>query len=232
MSNCYAFGSYGNIDIITSSTYCNMGPENGDWYIALTGGGTDALSLKIDQTLTQGFTYTISFYDRFCNVSGSYVNHAFVFGLSDVEDSFGTTIYTASKPTENVWTQKGFTFTAPLSGQYLTIMLDSGDQFTTWEIIDDITFQGKGTGIPLLPGGPLIVYPNPAGGMISIEGNIYYHQIRIYNSIGQLVLSQVPVSGNELNKVDLSSFAEGIYTIEIFDRENEMLAHQQVLKEY
>lgn len=230
MSDCYAFGSNGNVDIITSTSYCSMGPENGNWYIALTGGGTDIVSVKINQALTQGASYTVSFYDRFCDVTGSYINHAFVFGLSAVPDSFGTEIYTASKPTEDVWTQKGFTFTAPLSDQYLTIMVDSGNSFSTWELIDNISFAGKGTGIPQLSGNALIVYPNPSNGILNIACTIPYHQIRIYNSIGLLISDQVMEDGNQLKTLDLSHLADGIYWIEIFDRENQIMTREEILK--
>lgn len=54
----------GDMDIITSNAYCGLA-QNGAWYVALTGSGTDAISLKLSSPLSAGQTYTISFYDRF-----------------------------------------------------------------------------------------------------------------------------------------------------------------------
>jgi hypothetical protein len=115
MSDSYSFGTNGNLDIIASTTYCGIGPESGTWYVAFTGGGTDALSLKINQPLQQGNSYTISFADTFCDFN-NYVNHRYVFGLSETEDNLGTTSHTASYPIEDEWTEKEFTFEAPNNG--------------------------------------------------------------------------------------------------------------------
>ena len=229
MSDCFAFGSYGNIDIITSTAYCSIGCESGDWYIAFTGSGTDKLSLKINQPLTEGFSYTISFNDRWCDYGG-YINHAFVFGLSEAQDSFGSVIYTASKPIQNQWTEKEFTFTAPNSGQYLTIMVDSGDASTTWELLDDVKFAGKGTGILPVNDNVFVVYPNPFSDAITITANMPYCEIKIYNAIGQFVFGLVNDNGNELKTFDVSSFANGVYTLELLDRKNQEIARKKVVK--
>ena len=61
MDNSTAFGSYGNIDILNSNTYCNSSGIDGEWYIALTGDGTDAISLNLDTNLDSGAVYTINF---------------------------------------------------------------------------------------------------------------------------------------------------------------------------
>src|SRR5690242_12780899 len=49
MANTFAFGSYGDMDIITSSTWGP--PQSGSWYVALTGGGTDIITLKASAPL-------------------------------------------------------------------------------------------------------------------------------------------------------------------------------------
>jgi len=230
MSDCYAFGYYGNIDIITSTTYCSIGCESGDWYIALTGSGTDAMSMKINQPLTEGYSYSISFNDRWCNFGG-YINHKFVFGLSEAQDDFGEEIYTASLPTENEWTEKEFIFTAPNNGQYLTIKVDSGDASSTWELIDNVKFAGKSTGISLIDKNTFDVYPNPAKDRITITGATFCHEIKIYNTIGQLIFSRENADGSELMTFDLSSFVNGIYTCEFIDSKNQVLARKKIIKQ-
>src|SRR3954468_22573577 len=65
MANTIAFGSYGDMDIITSTTWCASGHLSA-WYVALTGSGTDAFSMQLNAPLVAGNTYSISFWDRGC----------------------------------------------------------------------------------------------------------------------------------------------------------------------
>ena len=62
MPGVTSFGSYGDVDIIRSSDYGGSGAQSKNWYIALTGGGTDMVAIELTQPLTQGKKYTISFY--------------------------------------------------------------------------------------------------------------------------------------------------------------------------
>src|SRR3954471_1423316 len=66
MANSFSFGSYGDMDIIKSATYCGNA-QSGNWFVAFTGGGTDAISLTLSAPLVAGGSYTVSFYDRGCN---------------------------------------------------------------------------------------------------------------------------------------------------------------------
>lgn len=225
MSDSYSFGTNGNLDIIASTTYCGIGPESGTWYVAFTGGGTDALSLKINQPLQQGNSYTISFADKFCNFN-NYINHRYVFGLSETEDNLGTTIHTAAYPTEDEWTQKEFTFEAPNNGQYLTITVDSGDAISTWEQIDDVKFTGKPSDIPQVNWNLLFLYPNPANGLISVAGDVLWHEVRISDALGQLI----SIHGNELKTLDLSTLSNGVYVFEFLNNNREVIARRKVVK--
>lgn len=138
MENSYAFGDCpvtggpGNMDIITSPEYCGGGAEHGDWYVAFTQGGTDAISLTLSATLVAGNEYTMSFYNKGC-----YSNpQPFEIGLSATEDEFGTLIFTAPLATE-VWTKHTFTFTAPIDGLYITVQLGGpSDCYKYWAMVD------------------------------------------------------------------------------------------------
>ena len=48
-----SFGSYGDVDIIKSSTYGGGGAQDKTWYLGITGGGTD--STKISLHFFEGF---------------------------------------------------------------------------------------------------------------------------------------------------------------------------------
>ena len=139
-----AFGSYGDVDIINSSTYGGTGAQHQSWYVAITGGGTDIIALSLSKSLIAGKTYSISFYDRKTN---GYAANPIQIGLSSTNTDFGSVIYTSpNTPTDNVWTKRSFTFTAQQSGQYITVQMPEGDIYT-WAQVDNFVFNN--TTIPL-----------------------------------------------------------------------------------
>jgi len=136
MPNTTAFGTYGDMDIITSATYSGLA-QSGNWYVAFTGSGTDMIAMQLSAPLVAGNSYTISFYDR--GASG-YTPYPFQIGLSTSSTSFGTAIYTAPvAPTIGVWTQRVFTFIAPNNGQYITCTMTAGG-LGDWAHTDNFTF--------------------------------------------------------------------------------------------
>lgn len=146
MSNSFAFGSFGgggsaggNMDIVTSSSYCGIA-QNGNWYVALTGGGTDAISLTLSSPLVIGTNYTITFYDRMC---APYPSFAIQVGASNVNNNFGNLLYTAAAPIVNgVWTQRTFSFTATISALYITVQCN-GIYSGQWTQIDNFSFTSS-----------------------------------------------------------------------------------------
>jgi hypothetical protein len=141
-----SFGTYGDVDIIKSSSYGGSGAQDGAWYLGLTGGGTDIIALTLNEPLTQGKVYTISFYDR--KTSG-YVVSPIQIGLSTTNNSAGTNVYTCTELAKlNVWSQHTFTFTAPNNGQYITVQMQSGD-IQHWINIDNFVFNKTKCGGPL-----------------------------------------------------------------------------------
>lgn len=134
----YAFGSYGDVDIISSGTYGGGGPKNGRWYIALTGGGTDIVALELSQPLVKGQTYKMSFYDR---KATGYPASPIQIGLSNEAHQFGEAIYIAPQAAlENVWTQRVFAFTASTAATYITVQMPIGD-ISHWVNIDHFSFE-------------------------------------------------------------------------------------------
>lgn len=137
MPGVTSFGSYGDVDIIRSSDYGGSGAQSKNWYIALTGGGTDIVSIELTQPLTQGKKYTISFYDR---AASGYRANPIQLGLSTNNTSTGTVAYTFKEPAvNNVWTRRECSFIAPISGKYLTVQMPAGD-IQTWVNIDNFKF--------------------------------------------------------------------------------------------
>ena len=144
MANSYAFGDYngggpngGDMDIIRSATYCDFAPS-GLWYVALTSGGTDAISLELSAPLTTGVSYMVTYFDRACpSIS---VGPPLKFGVSLQNDDLGTVVQIADAPFQNgIWTSHSFTFVAPLAGSYLTVTCDSVNDGFPWTQVDAIT---------------------------------------------------------------------------------------------
>lgn len=134
----YSFGSYGDVDIIKSSAYGGSGAQDGTWYLAITGGGTDIVSLTLSQPLVQGKKYTISFFDR---KVASYPASPIQIGLSEVNNAFGEVIHTTSETAVlNKWTERTFTFVAPNNGKYITVQMTQGG-IQEWVNIDNFSFK-------------------------------------------------------------------------------------------
>ncbi|HNW89267.1 MAG TPA: T9SS type A sorting domain-containing protein [Bacteroidales bacterium] len=217
MSNSTAFGDYnsggpngGGMDIITSSLYC--GPaQNNNWYVALTSGGTDAISLELSSPLIAGSGYTITFYDRACNlyVLGSPV----LIGVSNVSNSFGDLVYTAPNPVSNVWTQRTASFISPINALYVTIKcgginspapLTQIDNFEISLITSASEFNGNSS---------FKIISNPASDILNIEApgnNNIIRSIKIYNQSGAVILI-----ANYTDKLDISNFPAGSYIVEL-----------------
>ncbi len=138
MSNTIAFGSFGDMDIITSATYCGLA-QNGLWYVAFTGSGTDAITMGLSAPLTVGTSYTISFWDKGCWGTFATSSPAVEIGVSTVAGAFGTPVYVAPLPTNGVWVNRTFTFTAPVAGAFITVQLPAGG-LGDWTQVDNFTF--------------------------------------------------------------------------------------------
>lgn len=133
-----SFGSFDNIDIVTSDTYCGLA-QDGNWYVALTAGGSDAMSMELSSPLEVGQEYTISFWDRGCDGQYSTGPQPVIVGMSNSPISVGTPIYIGPMPTVGAWEQRSFVFTATEPSTYMTITLtSSGTQSDTgyWTQVD------------------------------------------------------------------------------------------------
>ena len=144
MTNTFAFGTWGggvatggDMDIITSATWGGSGAQNGSWYVALTGGGTDMFAMQLCAPLIAGNTYTMSYWDR---VDASYISDPTQVGLSATNNAFGTVIYTAPvAPTNNTWVQRSFTFVAPITGLYVTVQQTGIFSGSNWCHVDNFS---------------------------------------------------------------------------------------------
>ena len=74
-----------------------------------------------------------------------------------------------------------------------------------------------------------VIFPNPVQNQLNIKCDSNEEiKIKIYNSPGQLMSSQ-SVSSNNLS-IDISSFSNGFYYIDLFDNSGIILTKQKILK--
>ena len=219
MTNSTAFGNHngggvngGNMDIITSNTFCGAA-QNGNWYVALTSGGTDAISLSLSSSLIAGNTYEISFYDRSCfpYTAGSPIK----IGVSTTNNTFGNLVFTAPTPVYNGgWTQRIFSFIAPISAAYITVTCDSINSSGPWTHVDNFTFTMPSSIQTIDEGDCIQIFPNPASNQLTIKINLNKElRFNIFNSLGQSVKNGNIESNSE--SIDISNLTNGIYSIEL-----------------
>lgn len=228
MANSFAFGNYGgggpnggNMDIITSSDFCGSSAQQGNWYVGLSGAGTDAISLKLSAPLVAGHYYTISFYDR--GADPIYQISPFSIGLSNVEDGLGFTLYVAPIGQECEWTLRTFSFFAPFNGAYITVHMPGGG-LPYWCHVDNFTIE-EITSVPsTLQENGLSVFPNPANDMVNVElpeSAPDVSQLLIYNSMGQMV-KNVEVMGAK-GTFSVGDLPVGMYYIRVENAQNNFI---------
>ena len=121
----------------------------------------------------------------------------------------GATLY-SSAPTGNQWFKNGVLisgaiesfYTPTQSGQYSTVVTNLNNCKTESDPFDYVK-----TGYNDLKVLSVIIYPNPTTGQINIEGDYNYLEIRVYNSLGDLVIKQ----DGSYKSIDLSPHPDGIY---------------------
>ncbi len=140
MENTFAFGTYGDVDIINTPTYSGAA-QHGSWFVALTGGGTDKITMELSSALIAGKSYSITFWDK---AGAGFQPQPIQIGVSDLKDSLGTMVYKGDMPLLGQWTKRSFSFTAPLSGKYISVELGGINNLYDWAQVDNFTIaSGK-----------------------------------------------------------------------------------------
>ena len=131
----------GDMDIISSSGYCGMA-QSCNWFVAMTSGGTDAISMQLSSSLVSGNTYNMTFYERTCSpwTEGGPI----IIGVSNVNNNFGTLVYTSPSSNYNGgWSQWSFSFVAPLNALYITVSSGGPNSGAPWIQIDNFSFTNN-----------------------------------------------------------------------------------------
>ncbi len=218
MNNSIAFGSYngggpagGNMDIIGSANYCASPAQDGSWYVALTGGGTDAISLELSSPLVTGNLYTITYFDRHGFLSNN-VPHPFYIGVSTSDTSFGTTVFTSPIPDSCVWSLRSFSFISPDTCRYITAKLSAGGPTTSWCQLDNFSFEGATYTNGDQEKVSYRVFPNPARDYITVTNDRntgLVLKLRLWSVFGQILSEHMP------GPINIANLSPGIYLTEL-----------------
>lgn len=139
---CHSFGNYG-IDLITTDTWDGFA-QQGDWYVGIEGSSIDLFSMELSDSLIQGDTYQLVFYDN-ARESNHYTSCFVEIGLSEQKDDFGTLIYsTLTTALYNEWRLQYYFFSAPNNGKFITVRSKSPTSGACWVKIDNFCLsQGE-----------------------------------------------------------------------------------------
>ena len=214
--NSYSFGTDPNLDMFNNNMteFCVGGAVDGNWFVCLTSGGTDALSLKLSSPIIKNNIYTVIFYTR----STGFPPCPVKIGISNIDTLFGDTIFISSIPTDTcIWNQNIFSFIALDSAKYITVTCGGASNITSqWIQVDNFVLDtGNTTSIKKVIENnlPVTIYPNPAKDKIYIEskGNI---EVKVFNILGNEILT------TKQKEIDISNLSEGVYYVQVNTNRN------------
>jgi uncharacterized repeat protein (TIGR03803 family) len=86
------------------------------------------------------------------------------------------------------------------------------------------------TGINTISNKPesINIYPNPTNGLLTITGLIKGQSIALYNAIGQNLGSIV--ASSTIQQIDISAQDDGIYLIQVLNKDNTVISQKKVIK--
>ena len=214
MSNSFAFGSASEIDI--QNSLCGYStPANGNWFISLATpsvGNSDQVSLKLSSILVSGNRYLFSFYQK-ADITYTPVDTLFI-GISSDRTTFGTQIYSIQPQPLIGWTFTTFTFSAPITGQFITF----GNKGLScgWNYIDDIQINIPTGIVENYHDQSINIFPNP----FFIETNLRTTHVlkdaivTLYNSLGQEIKQVKNISGESF-ALQRDNLPSGLYFIRL-----------------
>lgn len=222
MSDCNAFGTASQIDILDNS--CGFGTaENGTHFIGIavdiSNSLTDAFALELSAPLVAGNTYTLTFFGR---KDQGYGANLLEIGYTNDSTLFGTTIDTAAVPTLS-WGLVSMTFTPSINCTHITVRTIAGTY--GWNFVDDFAIADITSTNDPASDQLIQVYPNPTSGLISVvtASSCVTESVTVKDLQGNtLLVSQSPV-------VDMSGFAAGVYILDVKTNNGEVV--KRIVKE-
>ena len=209
-------GTMDGIEIGVSDNCYAGGANSGTTHIVMAGlsgpNMFESISFNLSSSIISGETYNLTFYAANSSPGGS---ESLSVGVSTTNTSFGTQAILIPLSTNSSYTQYLGTFTAPASGDYLTIEPAAIGNF--WFGLDDF-FLEIDTSLSLeeveLTNNNIKIYPNPSNDFIQINGLIRKERYRIYNTLGAEI-KEGEISDNE--KINIQILKSGLYFVKFED---------------
>ncbi len=212
MLNSWGIGPNQELDIQTFT--CGYAvPPSRNWFVSLSKippATYDELSLKLSSNLIAGNTYKISYLEFSADTFENEIVPLEI-GLSTNAFDFGQLIYT-SIPILNTWTLRTFSFVAPNNGDYITVRIDSAGTLKGWNFVDNFKFVLSSSNNDLELNAAISIFPNPSNGEFTVSFPADVQHIRVFNSIGQLIVEQ---KVNGLTNLNLQIEEKGVYLIHV-----------------
>ena len=104
---------------------------------------------------------------------------------------------------------------------HVLAVYDDGETSKSYNIVyceqtDGVDENGGGTNVT--------VYPNPANGVVRIEG-VVADEVRVYNALGQMVKIV-----RRTNEIDVADLADGVYLVRIRDKEGRIILEKVMVR--
>ncbi|MGY8921915.1 MAG: hypothetical protein ACKVKQ_08455 [Flavobacteriales bacterium] len=173
-SSSFGLHNYGEIDLLKTGggywfdTTWIAEAQEGDWFISPGAMGDhhinlngdtmlgwvyqDAFSLELDDTLSIGSWYTLSFYSKHKHPLGSflYASGRLSVGMSHYADSFGVVIDTTAY-TDTAWAQHSVHFQATSNFEHITCRPVREKIGANWAFVDNFSLRLDSTGTYIPP---------------------------------------------------------------------------------
>lgn len=209
-------GTQDGIDIGVNSACYAGGANSGATHIVMAGLSApnmfESISFDLSSPIISGQTYDLSFYAANSNPIGT---ESLSVGISTASNSFGTQAVLVPLNTNVTYTQYSATFTAPISGSYLTI--ESATLSDFWFGLDDFSLE-LATEVGIIEndfGNGLLLYPNPTDGNFSIDLGKNYNNLTITMSdLNGRIIHSKNYNENQLLNLKIEEPA-GIYLLMI-----------------
>ncbi len=166
--------------------------------------------------LTSGTNYVLEFYYKTFDGTATAYQLETRLGTSSVSTAMTLPIAVEPVPTDSSYHYVAHTFSVPSNGTYYLGFNGFGSGVTASTRVDDMQIS-IATGVKEVTNPDnLLVSPNPTNGFLNISGKVTEDnmQLVINNYLGQPVYSQ-KYSAAFKTQVDLSTFASGIYTVQL-----------------
>ena len=135
-----------------------------------------------------------------------------------------TSTVTCVNPTSSQWRTETVNLSTILGQNNVMFAFENISDYGNWLYIDNINITAVNTtGIASLSSKTgVIVYPNPAHSNLFINTDENTTSVSVTDIIGQTVIGDQKVTAQQINSIDISSLADGVYLVKVNSSDNQV----------